>query len=390
MGLGYDADGNLTTWDDGTAAKRYTYDAENRLITVEPATPASGDTKVGFFYDYLGRRVGKVVFQYVSGAWTVIGETLFLYDGWNLIQERYGDGQVKRSYVWGLDLSDSLQGAGGIGGLVFSTDGLTSYHYLYDANGNVGQLVDTATGAVTAHYEYDPFGNVTYATGPADNPFRFSTKYHDDETGLVYYGYRYYSPELGRWVTRDPIEEEGGINFYQFVGNDGVSFFDAYGLRIFFRVNLLGNMYIFGGLGGGFALAESDCVNGKMYMSKYVVVVAGLGLSVNVNISKISRLVGYLLGLVSAAVNVMVPDYEFDISLNLPPMYYSHLLASGPSVGFVYSVGIGQVGASFFPGFSGPVQAFPRGPNGQVGVSAGSVDAIHLFRISEKQVSCCP
>ncbi len=74
-------------------------------------------------------------------------------------------------------------------------------YVLPDANGNVGQLIDAATNAVAAHYEYDPYGNVTYASGVAaeDNPFRFSTKYADDETEspLDYYGYRYYSPELG-------------------------------------------------------------------------------------------------------------------------------------------------------------------------------------------------
>jgi RHS repeat-associated protein len=63
----------------------------------------------------------------------------------------------------------------------------------------------------------------------ANNPFRFSTKYQDDETGLVYYGYRYYSPSMGRWISRDPIEEEGGLNLYGFVGNDGINCFDPYG-----------------------------------------------------------------------------------------------------------------------------------------------------------------
>ena len=59
---------------------------------------------------------------------------------------------------------------------------------------------------------------------------RFSTKYADDETGLYYYGYRFHSPELGRWVNRDPIEEQGGANVYGFVGNDGVNRIDMFGL----------------------------------------------------------------------------------------------------------------------------------------------------------------
>jgi len=121
---------------------------------------------------------------------------------------------VTNHYVWGLDLSGSLQGAGGIGGLLSATFGgtnsVSSVFYTYDGNGNVSELVNT-NGAVVAHYEYDAFGNTTAATGAMAeaNPFRFSTKYLDTETGLYYYGLRYYHPELGRWVNRDPIEEEG-------------------------------------------------------------------------------------------------------------------------------------------------------------------------------------
>ncbi|HHS97402.1 MAG TPA: RHS repeat protein [Chloroflexi bacterium] len=117
----YGPGGKVATRDDGITTTRYTYNANNSLITVEPATPASGDTKVTFLYDYLGRRIRKVVSQYVSGAWTQIDETLFLYDGWNLVEERYADSTVKKSYVWGPDISGGLQGAGGIGGLVYAT-----------------------------------------------------------------------------------------------------------------------------------------------------------------------------------------------------------------------------------------------------------------------------
>jgi len=191
----------------------YTYNAENRLITVEPQTPVDNDTKVEFLYDYMGRRVQKNVYTYSSSAWSLTSEKLFVYDGWNMIQELNGSGVVQKSYVYGLDISQSLQGAGGIGGLLAVVDGGETYHYCYDANGNVGQLVKAPDGTISAHYQYDPFGNIIDKSGSyADvNPFRFSTKYHDDETGLVYYGYRYYSPSLGRWINRDPLEELGHI-----------------------------------------------------------------------------------------------------------------------------------------------------------------------------------
>jgi RHS repeat-associated protein len=93
-------------------------------------------------------------------------------------------------------------------------------------------LVSAATGQVVAEYEYGPFGEVVRMTGPlaAVNPFRFSTKFQDDETGWLYYGYRYYDPTVGRWASRDPIGERGGRNLYGFVMNRTTQFVDLLGL----------------------------------------------------------------------------------------------------------------------------------------------------------------
>jgi RHS repeat-associated protein len=102
----------------------------------------------------------------------------------------------------------------------------------YDGNGNILCLVDSATGTTAAQYEYGPFGEPVKVTGSAAalNPFRFSTKYTDSETGLLYYGYRYYSPSMRRWLSRDPIEEQGGVNLYGMVGNDPINAVDFLGL----------------------------------------------------------------------------------------------------------------------------------------------------------------
>ena len=232
----YDEDGNLTNYD----GKVYSWNAENRLVAVVPETPANGDAKIEYVYDYMGRRVSKQEFDYAGDAWVVSADTRFLYDGWNLIREVSTPTldlglQTSVSYVWGLDLSVSLQGAGGIGGLLSRIDGGTSstssvYLYTYDGNGNVGQLVDAA-GSIAAHYEYDPFGNTINSNGllASDNHYRFSTKYLDAETDLYYYGYRYYMLELGRWISRDPIEEDGGLNLYGFVQNDVIDIVDPLG-----------------------------------------------------------------------------------------------------------------------------------------------------------------
>lgn len=106
--------------------------------------------------------------------------------------------------------------------------------YHTDANKNVTELTDSE-GAVVAHYEYSPFGMVTKLSGDyaATNPFRFSSEYHDSETGLVYYNYRYYDPQLGRWLSRDPVEEKGGENLYGIVKNDPNNYWDENGLLSF-------------------------------------------------------------------------------------------------------------------------------------------------------------
>jgi len=107
-----------------------------------------------------------------------------------------------------------------------------TYFYGYDGNGNVAALVNGADGSEAARYEYGPFGELLRATGPMAklNPFRFSTKYQDDETGFLYYGYRYYNPTIGRWLSRDPVEEDGGLNLYGFVASNPVSLVDFLGL----------------------------------------------------------------------------------------------------------------------------------------------------------------
>ena len=138
----------------------------------------------------------------------------------------------------GIDLSGSLQGAGGVGGLLLAevSDGSSTIarHFHYDGNGNVTEVTDLA-GNNLARYRYDAFGNTLVATGThaTANKYRFSTKPLDNEipnAQLYYYGYRYYDPLTGRWPSRDPIEEEGGLNLYGFVGNDGINLSDFLGL----------------------------------------------------------------------------------------------------------------------------------------------------------------
>ena len=192
---------------------------ENRLINASNQT-----TQISYSYDYMGRRFRKVVDDGSS-----VTTNHFVYDGWNLIAET--DGSSTNHYVWGLDLSGSMQGAGGIGGLLATVQDGDVYFSCFDANGNLTDYVDE-DGSNVAHYVYGPFGGTIDSTGDKkdDFRFRFSTKYLDDETALYYYGYRHYNPEMGRWVSRDPAEDTVADGVYMFAGNQPISSYDLLGL----------------------------------------------------------------------------------------------------------------------------------------------------------------
>ena len=171
--------------------------------------------------------------------------TTFFYDDWNLVEERivYTNGATSTiHYYWGQDLSDSLQGAGGIGGLLYLKIDGSIYIPFYDANGNITKYLDP-TGNVVASYSYDAFGNTLLQSGSLADifAFRFSTKYFDREPNLYYYGKRFYSPLLRRWLTRDPIEEKGGSNLYVFCKNSPLANLDPDGCA-YFAVRKLSGM----------------------------------------------------------------------------------------------------------------------------------------------------
>ncbi len=229
----YDFDGNLIS--DGRWT--YSWNAENRLIGMEaaPGVPVEAKRKLEFNYDFMGRRILKKVSVWNAGTsqYDLQSETKFIYDGWTPIAEIAANNSLIRSYVWGLDWSEDLEDAGAVGGLLLVDEGGTRYQVGYDGNGNVTTLVNAATGAIASTYEYDPFGNTLKASGDYanTNPFRFSTKYTDQESGLLYYGYRFYNPQTGKWLSKDPLQEGGGTNLYAFNTNDSVNAFDYLGLK---------------------------------------------------------------------------------------------------------------------------------------------------------------
>jgi len=228
----YDPKGNLTN--DGR--RIFTYDDENHLVSVVVTNGVNDSVRSQFEYDGLFRRRVRNEYRWQGGAFVQTEEVRYVYDGRLPIQERNAHNLPLVTYTRGDDLSGSREEAGGIGGLLARSD-MThitpAYAYYHaDGNGNVTALVNSQQ-RIAARYIYDPYGNVLAMSGPlADaNLYRFSSKEAHPITGLVYYLYRYYDPNLQRWVNQDPIGEAGGISLYRYGANSPLGRLDPFGLE---------------------------------------------------------------------------------------------------------------------------------------------------------------
>ena len=222
----YDADGNLAGLGDGSL---FFWDSDNRFVC------ASNETAISRFdYDWRHRRVRS------EDIWQGSPQNrhFLVYDGWNIVHEEvdlwYWDTGWERTrdvdFFWGPDLSGTLQGAGGVGGLVAVSIAGQYYFPCYDNLGNIVAYVDES-GVTVASYTYDAFGYTLSSSGSLQYtfPHRFSTKYQDEFSGFYDYGYRWYWAEYGRWLNRDPIGEEGGVSLYGFCNNDPLIAYDFLG-----------------------------------------------------------------------------------------------------------------------------------------------------------------
>lgn len=211
----YDEDGNMNSWN----GWQLSWDCENRLIKME-----KGDTRLEFAYDYLSRRVYKKKF---------VGNILeshinFVYDGRTIIKELDGrlNNVLLRENIWQPEIFNQQLPL-----LTHIPADDKTYYYHHDRNKNVTEITDN-DGNIAAQYSYSPYGLIIKSSGnfAADNYFRFSSEYHDTETGLVAYCFRYYDPQLGRWLNRDPLEEGGGVALYNFCHNAPTYVTDNWGL----------------------------------------------------------------------------------------------------------------------------------------------------------------
>lgn len=206
--LTYDANGNLQTKTDVCGTTTYTWDVRNRLTGINGFKPDCSALTASFSYDALNRRISKTI----NGT-----TTQFIYDGRDVTQEIKGG--VKTNYVRSLIIDEPLT----------RITGSTIRHYVTDALGSVMALADD-TGVTKTTYVYDAFGNATTTGEISDNPFQYTAR-ENDGTGLYYYRARYYSPEMQRFISEDPIGLIGGINFYSYVKNNPLRFADPFGLK---------------------------------------------------------------------------------------------------------------------------------------------------------------
>jgi len=204
----YDLNGNLIS--DGS--RGYDFDDADQLVRIT----ATNQWKSEFVYDAFGRRIVRKEFVWQSSAWSLKDEVHYVWLGMSVLQERDAANNVRVTYTGRLAREDTTS---------------TSF-YFADGNGNISSLIDSS-GNVKARYRYDCFGNLLSKSGPlADaNLIRFSGKEYHANSGLYYYGFRFYAPNLQRWMNEDPIGIAGGLNFYGFVGNDPINYNDPLGLK---------------------------------------------------------------------------------------------------------------------------------------------------------------
>jgi RHS repeat-associated protein len=228
----YDLSGNMTNVPIGQGGLTYSYDEANRLVQIVQRDSSGVYTKKSdFLYDGLSRKVISREYSWINGAWVAQSEVRRVYDGLQVVQERDSSNAISTNYTRGRDLSGAMRRAGGMEGLLARSTAGGHFYYHYDGHGNVVQLTSATAQGTAAEYTYDAFGRTLTASGAqaTANTYRFNTKEVHLASGLVDFGYRFYSPSLGRWLNRDPIVEQGGLNLYSFVYNSPTNLIDPDG-----------------------------------------------------------------------------------------------------------------------------------------------------------------
>jgi RHS repeat-associated protein len=206
----YDLNGNVIAAISGDTLETYEWDAANRLIALDRIVGANLASRSEFTYDGYGSRT-RVVEK--DGNGNVISDKRYVWSGTDLWQERNSAGTTvtKKFFAQGEII------------------GTAKYFFTRDHLGSIREVFD-ANGTLAARYDYDPFGARTLVNGAFQCDFGFTGHFHHGPSGLALTFFRVYDPSAGRWLSRDPIEETGGLNLYGYVGNNPINAIDPIGL----------------------------------------------------------------------------------------------------------------------------------------------------------------
>jgi RHS repeat-associated protein len=201
----YDNNGNLVSKTDALGTWTFVYDEENRLTEVNKP----GGLTINYKYDGLGRRIQRTT---NAGA-----NERYVYDGNDALIDLNADWSVAATYLNDSGLDRHLrQTSPTAGGAYFLTDHLGSTTALADGSGNLLEQVG-----------YDSFGN---SSGSTRTRYTYTGRERDPDTGLLYYRARFFDPQLGRFISEDPLGLQAGVNFYSYVSNNPVDWTDPTGL----------------------------------------------------------------------------------------------------------------------------------------------------------------
>jgi RHS repeat-associated protein len=203
----YDNNGNTTSKTTAAGTTYFAWDFEDRLASV--TLPGTGGT-VNFKYDPFGRRIEKIA--------PTTGTTVYAYDGDNVTEQLGGGGNLLAHYTQGAGIDEPLA--------IAETGG--SYYYHADGLGSITSLTG-GSGQLANSYVYDSFGNLTASAGTVTNPFQYTAREFDSETGLYYYRERYYDPGIGRFLSEDSLGFYGGTNFFTYTANGPIGRSDPFG-----------------------------------------------------------------------------------------------------------------------------------------------------------------
>ena len=161
----------------------------------------------------------------------------YVYDREDILFELDSSGNVVTEYLHGPGIDEPVA-------MIRNNQ---TYYYHADGLGSIIAITDSY-GRVVQRYEYDSFGNITYRQDPNFiQPYTYTGREYDEETGLYYYRNRYYDPKIGRFITQDPIGFWGGINFYSYVGNSPLNWGDPWGLSSLVYDRSDGQIYVYPG-----------------------------------------------------------------------------------------------------------------------------------------------